>query len=127
MGMGGTVRLAWEAQKEKKDNTGEVVLAPGSSGPKEKEKKRQEAIIRQSKKKKKKQLGEHCVEAGPFEGQGGRKEVGVCPEKARNREKVRSKKEETESRNRKTKSNRMGQQQMIWEEREELEEFRCSA
>lgn len=53
MGMGGTVRLAWEAQKEKKDNTGEVVLAPGSSGPKEKEKKRQEAIIRQSKKKKK--------------------------------------------------------------------------
>lgn len=51
VGMGGTVRLSWEAQKEKKDNTGEVALAPGSSGPKEKEKKRQEAIIRQSKKK----------------------------------------------------------------------------
>lgn len=50
VGMGGTVRLAWEAQKEKRDNTGEVALAPGSSRPKEKEKKRQEVIIRQSKK-----------------------------------------------------------------------------
>lgn len=50
VGMGGTVRLAWGAQKEKKDNTEEVALAPGSSRPKEKEKKRQEAIIRQSKK-----------------------------------------------------------------------------
>ena len=50
VGMGGTVRLAWEAKKEKKDNTGEVALAPGNSGPKEKEKKRQEVIIRQSKK-----------------------------------------------------------------------------
>lgn len=49
VGMGGTVRLAWEAKKEKKDNTGEVALAPGNSGPKEKEK-RQEVIIRQSKK-----------------------------------------------------------------------------
>lgn len=88
VGMGGTVRLSWEAQKEKKDNTGEVALAPGSSGPKEKEKKRQEAIIRQSKKK---NNNNNCVEAGPFEGQGGRKEAGGCPEKARNREKVRSK------------------------------------
>lgn len=35
VGMGGTVRLAWEAQKEKKDNTEEVALAPGSSRPKE--------------------------------------------------------------------------------------------
>ena len=48
-GLGGIVRLAWEAQKEKKDNTEEVALVPGSSRPKEKEK-RQEAITRQSKK-----------------------------------------------------------------------------
>ena len=53
-----TVGLAWEAQKEKKDNTGEVALAPVSLAPKEKRGRGKETSLDKARK----QLGEHYME-----------------------------------------------------------------
>lgn len=57
VGMGSTVRLSWEAQKEKKDNTGEVALAQGVLDLKRKrEEKDKKPSSDQQKKKQQQQL-----------------------------------------------------------------------